>query len=459
MSNPVQGNLLRIVYKLYILFIPFSTFTFISQDNVINRYFFFSISCFLLYFGFLIILFKGKGLLKINSLIKEIFKLYCYMSIFSIIAALILYFPLGEKYGETTLNAIWGDIIFYFVVLLNIYFNYYCLSYVINIKELKKVFYIDVFILLILGYVQYFTINGVTIFSKIYAWLQKIFNLYDLPNAREKGITFFGSELSSASILFLFIIPFLFSVIFDKKELPRNKFINIVILALFVPLFLTTTSSSVYIGLILTLITAIAINVNIKLYKLIIIFGGVIGLGTVIIYGTDIINIISNQFEYNSLGYIIIGKVFDTSNLSTAMRFSAMGMHIWIFKHFLFTGTGNGIQGYFYESNLQDWAYKSNEVQSILSGEIGLPNGGGAFFTAYLTGYGLLGVYFLIKFIKKFIYQLQKKSEQLGYLYYVFLIGIALFNFQAWTVMGIKQNLSVCFLLSIPFIENRIKNT
>ncbi|MGM9979709.1 MAG: hypothetical protein ACI33J_13000 [Clostridium sp.] len=379
--------------------------------------------------------------------------LYCYMSLASIFMATILYYPLGSKYGENTFDCILGDIIFYFVVLLNVYFNYYCLSFVVKFKDLKKVIWIDIIILLILGYIQLFVIYGIAPFMVIYNILSDIFYLYPLTMSGEKGITFFGSELSAASNLFIIIIPFLFSILLDKKESLKWKKRSIISLLLFLLLFLNTSSSSVYIGLIIIIVTVLCILINNKLYRAVLVLGTVIGLGTVIIYGTNLINSINNNIN-SGIWYIIIGKIFDVSNLSTAMRFSGMSMFIWIFIHFPLTGTGNGMQGFFYENNLQSWAYKSEEVKSVLSGARGIPNGGGAFYTAYLSGYGFLGVLMLFLFSKSYIKELKRKKEHLGYLYYLFFIGFSVFNFEAWTVMGIKQNLEVIFLLSIPFITN-----
>lgn len=451
--NSYKDPILSIIYKMYIFFMPFSLFKIISKDNILTKYFFFSTSCIFLYIGLLYIVLSRQGKVIIPFLFRKLTTVYCYMTLSSIFMAIILYYPLGNKYGENTFNCILGDIIFYFVVLLNVYFNYYCLSFVVNFKHLKKVIWIDIIILLILGYIQLFTIYGINPFVALYNILSHVFYLYPLTMAMEKGVTFFGSELAAASNLFVVIIPFLFAIILDKKESLKWKKCSMISLLLFLPLFLNTSSSSVYIGLIIIMATVLGLSINNKLYYIILVFGTIIGLGTVIIYGTNLINLINNTIN-SKIWYIIIGKIFDVSNLSTAMRFSGMSMLVWIFFHFPLTGTGNGIQGFFYENNLQSWAYKSEEVKNILSGASGIPNGGGAFYTAYLSGYGFLGVLMLFWFSKIYIKELRRKKEYLGSFYYLFFIGFSVFNFEAWTVMGIKQNLMVIFLLSIPFVTS-----
>ncbi|MFR3995468.1 MAG: hypothetical protein ACLTZK_11625 [Turicibacter sp.] len=456
-SNRYRDPILSILYKGYVFFMPFSLFAVIPTDNMLVKYFFFSVSCVFLYLGLLHIVLSRQGRIVISPLLKRLVLLYCYMTVSSIVMAILLYLPLGVKYGQTTFDCIPGDIIFYFVVLLNIYFNYYCLSFVVNFSELKKVFWVNIVILILIGYIQLFVIYGGGVFVRIYQSLSNIFYLYPVDRAREKGVTFFGSELSSAAQLFVIIIPFLCSVLLNKTEPLKWKRRAIFALILFIPLFLNTSSSSVYITLILVVATFISLSISIVGYRWIILGGTIIGFGTVLIYGTNIINTISNTFD-DGLGYIIIGKIFDVSNLSTAMRFSGMSMFIWIMLHFPLTGTGNGIQGFFYETNLQSWAYKSEEVKMVLSGVSGIPNGGGAFYTAYLTGYGIIGLLALALFLRNYIRELKKKKSNLGYLYYLFLIGFAVFNFQAWTVMGIKQDLSVIFLLSIPFVSDYNQN-
>jgi hypothetical protein len=377
------------------------------------------------------------------------------MSIFSIVAAAALYFPLGEMYGQTTFDCIEGDIVFYFVVILNIYFNYYCLSYVVDKQELGKVFMADIIILLILGYIQFLIIKGVSSLVPLYSALSQIFQLFDVTGRRE-SVTFFGSEPASADELLFIIIPFLFSSLMVGNLNTRRKLKTTFLLLLFVPLFLCSTSSSVYSTAIIALVTMLLLATRKeKYYKWIIVAGSIGGILLFIVYGTDIINSLRNTFQFGTLSYIIFYKAFDTSNLSTAMRFSTMKNSIQIFLKSPLFGIGNGIQGYFYAKNLQPWAYASSEVQYILAGKKGIINGGGGFYPAFLSGYGLVGVFFLLRFIKPWIKQLRCKAMQLGYLYLIFLIGMAIFNFGAWSVMGIKQNLQVSFLLSIPFIEER----
>lgn len=448
-------DLLSLIYKAYIFFIPFSMFSFVDLDNVLVKYFFFSISCFFLYIGLAIIFIKS-GKLVLSPLMTKLVKIYLYMTVFSLIAAIVLYVPLGTKYGENTFDCIQGDIVFYFVVLINIYFNQYCLGNCVNLKELEKVLWIDVLILLLLGFLQFFVIAGVGPAHIIYHTLSNVFNLYSYDNLSSGsiGITFFGSELSAASSLFINIVPFLLSktLFYENK---KEKYKAIVCLLLFSFLFLNTSSSSVYISLLFILTTYLIVIMGKNLYWVIILLGILVGCGTVIIYGTGIVSQLIHVFPRDTLGYIILGKVFDVSNLSTAMRFSGMGMFIYIFTHFPFTGVGNGIQGYFYENGLQEWAYDSSEVQNVLLGNVGISNGGGAFYTAYITGYGLIGVVILVYFIKKVRKVLQNKKLNIKWLYFAFLFGFAIFNFEAWTVMGIKQNLHVMFMLSIPFIAEK----
>lgn len=441
-------NVLAAIYKLYIFFMPFSQFTFINTSSAIVKYFLFSISCFFLYIGLALIIFGTKKLI-ITPLYRELVVLYAFMVIYSVIAAIVLYIPLGTKYGETTFDAIAGDIVFYFVVLLNIYFNAYCLTYIVEFRSLKKILWADVKILLLLGYIQLGTIFFGGPFSAIYTLLQQIFRLYNVQSVAEdnKGVTFFGSELSAASNLFFVIIPFVISVILAKETRKHERVKAYICMILFFPLFLTSNSSSVKIGLFFTIVMFTLLRFKEHYYKWLFAVANIIGISFVVIWGTDIINKIA--INTNEFWYILLGKAFDTSNLSSAMRFSGMKNFLWILQNFPLTGVGNGIQGFFYENNLQPWAYQSPEVQAVIAGKSGVPNGGSAFWTAYLTGFGLIGLFFLWKVIKEYYWSVKCRGIK-DSSYYIFICGILVFSFQAWMVIGIKQNLSAMFLLSIP---------
>ena len=119
-------------------------------------------------------------------------------------------------------------------------------------------------------------------------------------------------------------------------------------------------------------------------------------------------------------------KVFDTNNMSTAFRYSTVINDIKIFFRYPLLGCGNGIQGFFYNENCPDWAYFSYETQNSLNGYNGVLNGG-AFFPAYISGFGIFGLILLFLFLRKCIKIASSHRKKMGFLYYMYMMGLIAF--------------------------------
>ena len=163
---------------------------------------------------------------------------------------------------------------------------------------------------------------------------------------------------------------------------------------------------------------------------------------------SDAINSDKESFEY-----VLVGKIQDRDNLSTAMRASTVINDMKIFYDYPFTGVGDGNQGYFYRQNVPMWVVASEEVQSLMHGTK-IANGGGNFFPSFVSAYGLIGVVFFLFFLKSyrkaFRSSILTKNMNLQMIY---TLGMSLFLLTSWYVTGVKLNETICFLLALPCVE------
>ena len=196
------------------------------------------------------------------------------------------------------------------------------------------------------------------------------------------------------------------------------------------------------------------IALKLKLKKIFYVISCFLGLFVAIFYSLDLnMNSNINNNDSRSFSYVIYGKVVDRENPSTAMRASTIINDMKIFYDYPFTGVGNGNQGFFYRKNMPFWVQLSEEVQNIMYSTTTIANGGGNFFPAYISGFGLIGIFILIIFIWKYhkIYKSSFLQENVQ-LKTIFEIGMILFLFSSWYVVGIKQNETIIFLLCLPFV-------
>ena len=434
------------IYKLYIfclplgrLFdLPFGDF----YDKVITQF-----STLLMLIGVFMLLIENKKLFSQRN--KYFVHIYFFMLIFSLLAASVFTFTLDNQY-ESPFSAILGDIILYFFVLLSIFYNTYCLSNYVSLREVYKMFNFQVILLLLVGYSQLLGMIG---FSIPYDILSTIFSLRELSwlSSVDRGVTFFGSEPSSASLLCFVVIPYLYSCIKEESGVKRVFFI--IALLLFTFLILCSNSSQLLIlffGSAIVFLWACFKSIS-KIFYFFSFTGGFIF--ALAYLNTESVSSVSN-YDTKSIEYAILGKIVDRENLSTAMRASTVINDFKVFFDYPLTGVGDGIQGFFYAENQPSWTKSSSEVSELISTHT-IPNGGGNFFPSYISAYGFIGIIFLVLFIRryKYLYRtsilLQDKRIDL-----IFQISIILFLFAGWHVVGIKQSETMIFILSLPCVSS-----
>ena len=433
---------------MFIFFLPFTgllNLSFIPQT--IKTYLFQQSSNYFMFLGLIVYILSKRMVIPKCGKLANTFGLYIYTTIHSVIMALILYLPLGILHNESTLRAISGNVVFYLIVVLGLYYNFVMLTECVNINELYKIFEVQIIILLVIGYLQFFSIWYGGVFSSIYSQISPTLNLLPIDRLN-RGVCFFGSEPSSASILSYIVIPYLFAKLLVKTE---RKIGTIIKLLLFTPLLINSTSSSLLITLVLLIVAFIALFTNSSLvYRIVAISAFLIGASIAVMYGLDSFAQMSVTDE-QSLMYLLFGKIVDRTSMSTMARSSTIVNDMKIFFDNPLTGVGNGIQGFFYNENVPKWALKSYEVQNWMSGKNGVVGGGGSFFCTYISSYGLIGCVAAIPIVRQFVNYVQNMKCNNAMAHKMFCMFIVMFLASCWFNMGIRDS-NVSFLLSLPLV-------
>lgn len=444
MSNGIETKL----YKSYLFFLPLGIF--LRYELPLQEYLFNAFSCFFFWPGFLLAI-SGRRKKIVPSLLKGWRKMTCFQAIYTFLLATILFVPLGPLNGENTLRACIGIIVFGIVVLMHISYNVYAFAHLITWNQAERIFYKSIYVLLFIGYLQLATIR-IGGFAGIYHVLGSVFFLTD---DLDRGVQFFGSEASTVSTLFIFVIPFLISKILHSKTIHIFKNKDLLLLALFLPLFISSNSSSVLLSLLMVTLVFICMIFRYHMFYRVCLMGSfLIGMLIAVAYGLGDMRFQGKTDDQEDLAYILLGKITDTDNHSTMMRSSSIINDMKIFFEYPLTGVGDGLQGYWYNENLPIVYLASPEVSDLVHGKNGIADGGGAYFPLMLSAYGLIGVFFLIMFLGEYKrYMIPKKAEgAIPIPICMFRIFICIFLSSGWFVLGIRQNFSVCFAVSLPII-------
>lgn len=444
-------------YELYLFFLLLGRVGIGGLPQPLRQYVFNSTSSVFLYIGVLLLVVSGRGKVRYPERLKMVTKLMAYFVIWNIIMSIVLYRYIGTQFGETTFTAILGTTYHYIEAAVAIGFNVICLSYYITQQKVFRILLFSSIIALGVGWLQQMVYWKVPTMLSLYKALVPILGLSPESTVLKRGFSCFGSEPAEASQCIMIAFPLLVSCILSRDQGYPKKLCTVVFL-LFIVLFFTSTSSTTVALLVIFCISLFVILIKRKkIVKIWMYTVFLLGLVFVLAYtymNPEIYSIsdtISNDFLY-----IVFGKAFDTANQSVAYRFSTVIVNIKIFfSEFLLTGVGMGNQGFFYKQYVPSWCLISGETRALLSGENGISNGGGSFFSPILSGYGIFGFLVLTVFVRKYIQPLKDNYEfdqEKQTWKRFFMLGITGFLLDGWVTSGIVQNQPMTFLLSIPFI-------
>ena len=435
------------LYKFYLFCLPLGQlFKLLPEDTLTIL----TLSTIIMLLGFFRIVFTRP--LKTNEGIRAFGKLYLFMAAYSLMASIVLSVTLDTTLTVSPLRRCLGDIVLYFVALCSICYNYYGLTKLVSIAELLQIFKLQTIVLLIVGLLQLGTLFGIG--TGLYSVLCSVFALRDVVylTSLDRVITFFGTEPAESSQICYVVIQFILFSISTNKGF--GKLAYIAMFAIMTLLFLLSNSSSALLSFMFVCIVYVALYVfKLRIKKMIMYSAFIVGLMVAILYSLDLSSSDAVNTDKESLEYVLVGKLQDKDNMSTAMRASTVINDMKIFYDYPFTGVGDGNQGYFYRKNVPMWVVASEEVQSLMHGTK-IANGGGNFFPAFISAYGLVGIIVFLMFLKiyrkSFRHSILKRYSNFQIIY---TLGISLFLLSSWYVTGVKLNETVCFLLCLPCVE------
>lgn len=438
-----EGGILRTLFILYVFFLPFGVFFNLPTEGVMNL--FKSLSLNIAIIGFCIIIGKEKRIVLPRA-IKAFISQYLFMVLYSVVAALFLTIIITNQY-ESPLSCIVGDIALYLEMLISVYFVYYCLNNVADYNDIYNALNWQIVVSIGMGIVQLFAVMGPM--ASLYSQLTKIFHLVTLDRIieMERGVTLFGGEPSALTMYCFVTIPYILYRFFKGE---KNRLLFGIFLSLFVVIFLASFSTQTLVVFLAEIVCFIILILSKgKLVKPLYYIAFLSGIAMVMMVSSNNTKI-EIDTDSNSLEYVILGKIVDHDNASTQMRASAVINDITIFKNNIFWGVGDGCQGFWYEKNVPDWCKESDEVQERIQGHI-IPNGGGAFFPCYLSAYGLLGVFFLVLFIKRYRIALRKSLiYQAPQMLVIFRLSVIVMLFSCWYTVNFRDVPALFFMLTLP---------
>ena len=432
-----------LLYKLYVFTLPLGRFLNIWFDELMERLFL-QFSTMVMLLGVIIIVFHGD--FYINKRIMPFFKLFLFMAVWSILCSVVLAFFVPGSLKSPLVTCL-PDIYYSFLAVLSFFYNYYCLTHLVRFEKLYKLFDIQILLLLLVGFAQYAAFIGV---AAPYNLLCQVFALKDLEwlFLVDRGVTLWGNEPSSVSIVSFCVLPYIYTSIVKAKG--WSKFKYIVCAILFFALFAGSNSSQTLLLYLACTGLFIIFLLLRKFPKVLYKVSFVAGFLAVSIYLFDFKEV-EVQGGADSIEYALFAKVLDKENESTAVRVSTIVNDLKIIGSYPITGVGNGNQGFFYAENLPKWVSDSESVQDFLMGRV-VVNGGGNVFPSFFSGFGLIGALFLLLFIKRYRYNYStsflQKDNRLNSMYQM---GVILFLFAGWTVVDLRE--SIIFLLSLAFVE------
>lgn len=447
-----NNAIIKYIYFLYVFFLPLGSF--IAMPEVISGALnlFKSMSTNIMLVGVIYIIIVKKRI-TLSKSVLSFWHLYIFMLVYSLLAAFLILI-LNNPTERNPFDAILGDASLYLEVVLSVFFNWYCLSNIVKFNELYSILAYQIIFSISFGLLQMMAVLGHAPFSSIYTGMTTYLSLFPLEKLilMERGLTLFGSEPSALTQYNFIAIPFLLSNIVYK----RYRKLSLLGLSLFVILFIASNSSQNLISFIIVLFSFIVYLFFKRLKSHFLILAFTMGMIFAVSLCIDIKKVqdASSSFDENAkIEYLILGKAANRDNMSVAMRASGVINSLKCFYNHFGLGVGDGCQGYYYAKNVPEWCKESDEVQETIQNHK-ITNGGGSFFASFLSGYGIFGIIAMLFFLKSYINSYKSSilfiDERINMIFY---IAVVVFLFSGWYTIGIKQNESFLFILSLPMVS------
>ena len=391
-----------------------------------------------------------KGKLMISKEIEYLIFMVMMWLLITVFDSFIFHRAFGTINGQDTFQAILGSSYFHlfylmsFVVIVK-YINTKN-DYLIIEKAMDSVTDLSIFI----GLLQLGIVFNLPLVRTLYSIIN-VFGIFvsDEFVSSTGRVMLTGSEPSSlGNLLCVFIMPYLFMQIHSSKK----KTIYFYRLAMcYIFAFFSRSTTTYILIVVITIVFAIKEIIETKPSKRRIVF--LVSLPIILILvifflvlGTPQLGFLGDEDDVYSIRYILLHKVFDMNNMSSAHRWTTPINDLMVFKDYPLTGVGDGNQGFFYSQNISNDLAINIKTQAYLKGQYGVVNGG-AFFFAVLSGCGLLGQIPLFRFIKIYHHKYKESKNNNKYCMWFSYALVPIILALLTTGMAMP----IVFVLTIPF--------
>ena len=404
--------------------------------------------------GLILIVLGSRGVIQIGKdktsrLFHYFVLMIVWFNLSSVVMAIVMQSVHGNIGNESAFSGIAGMLVYFTQYVFIVFYNKEIFRYITK-EEIIGLLNKLVLFLFILGYFQIAVMVSGGLFASLYDKL----DILDIVRNSEKlpKLCLTGSEGASAGTLIgTFVFPFIMAKVFVQRKWLKN----IIFLLAWLPVVYFTYSSTAYILiaidiLVFCLFYMIKVKRGIDSIVMGLLFS--IGLIAVLLFPVSFANLLPSDVG-EKVEYLLTEKATDKANGSTVSRLVPLYVNWGAFMEYPILGVGNGNQGYFYEKYFPEFAWNvaGSDASVFLERSRGGISNGGVFIPSLLSGYGIVGVIWILIYIMKCLRHVKSNRNKLGLFYYMFHI-----SWIAILVTGLQGdfvgNYYLWFLLSIPFM-------
>jgi len=389
----------------------------------------------------------GVGDKKTSSLLKTLSLSVFWFCISSIIMACVIQSIYGSYAGETAFSGIVGQLVYYVQYVLIVVYNIFVFS-ILSKDEIDKVLGASCVFLLVLGYYQLlmFVFGGV--FTSIGRSIDVLGVLFPVDRMLKLSLT--ATEGAKAGGVFaILVLPYLLA----KATVSERPIMYYIQAFLWIPVVVFMRSAAAYLMVFAVVIFYLIflLREGAKQWKRFYALSLSVFIVGLFVFLFLPESVIARLFNMDDISYLVFKKVLDSKNGSTILRIAPLIINWKTFLRFPIMGVGNGLQGYFYTEFFPQQGLRVAGVLEFYNTALTTIINGALFFPSILSGYGIVGVFVLLSYVRKMIITFKEKAEHLGIFAYMFrfaAIAIIVHGFQT----EFAGSYFIWFVLSIPFM-------
>ena len=450
LGNTVQNNSIRydkILAKLFLFFIPFSIFSPLAfLKNIFVGIAGRASFLFLLIALVLYVVENGKISIEMDEgglIFRHFAIIYIVGGATSLFMALVLRGELGTIGGESTIEATLKKIIIS-VALVAVFFYTREVFHILTRKEIEKVFDHLIIACIAVGLLQIGVLRVGGAFKTVYDLINRIFGAWTSAAITNTGrIALLTSEPAAIAGFFgVALFPYIYSK-WLHYGLTISDFIKLVFLIYIMYHTNSTTGYALFcidtVAFIFLYLKKPGVSQQRKAAGFLFMVGMIVLFFYFIVGHEAIGSNISTVFD----------KLFNADNTSSQIRKIGLQVNWNIFRLFPIAGVGNGDQGFYYQQFFPKDALTTPWALERYNQAANQLMDGGVYFASFMSGYGIIGILFMVTFIVRGARLITRERGRFGSFYYFYLIAIVsliVYGFSS-TLIG---DFSTWFIFGLP---------